>query len=88
MNLKISIYYIVQIQARKGALKKKKWKEMNERNILQLLGIPGRILVPPVTQFFRSKWNHLFLSVCVAAKNIGKFSLLFFVKTFFFRANE
>ena len=27
-------------------------------NILQLLGIPGRILVPPMTQFFRSKWLH------------------------------
>ena len=26
------------------------------QNILQLLGIPGRILVPPVTQLFRSKW--------------------------------
>ena len=25
-------------------------------NILQLLGIPSRILLPPVTQFFRSKW--------------------------------
>ena len=24
--------------------------------ILQLLGIPGRILLPPVTQLFRSKW--------------------------------
>ena len=29
-------------------------------NILQLLGIPGRILVPPMTQFFRSKWLHFF----------------------------
>ena len=29
-------------------------------NILQLLEIPGRILVPPVTQLFRSKWLHFF----------------------------
>ena len=29
-------------------------------NILQLLGIPGRILVPPVTQLFRSKWLYFF----------------------------
>ena len=27
---------------------------------IQLLGIPGRILVPPVTQLFRSKWLHFF----------------------------
>ena len=31
-----------------------------ESNILQLLEIPGRILVPPVTQLFRSKWLHFF----------------------------
>ena len=31
--------------------------------ILQLLGIPGRILAPPVTQFFRSKWLHFSFSV-------------------------
>ena len=31
-----------------------------DSNILQLLGIPGRILVPPVTQLFRSKWFHFF----------------------------
>ena len=35
-------------------------------NILQLLGIPGRILVKPVTQLLRSKWLH-FLSVCLCA---------------------
>ena len=29
-------------------------------NILQLLGIPVRILVPPVTQLFKSKWLHIF----------------------------
>ena len=28
--------------------------------ILQLLEIPSRILVPPVTQLFRSKWLHFF----------------------------
>ena len=30
-----------------------------DSNILQFLGIPGRILVPPVTQLYRSKWLHL-----------------------------
>ena len=34
-----------------------------DTNILQLLGIPDRILVPPVTQLFRSKWFHFFVSV-------------------------
>ena len=29
-------------------------------NILKLLGIPGQILVPPVTQLFRSKWPHFY----------------------------
>ena len=29
-----------------------------DSNILQLLGIPGRILVPPLTQLFRSNWLH------------------------------
>ena len=28
--------------------------------LLQLLGIPARILVPSVTQLFRSKWLHFF----------------------------
>ena len=31
-----------------------------DSNILQLLGILGRILVSPVTQLFRSKWLHFF----------------------------
>ena len=31
-----------------------------DSNILQLLRIPGRILVPPVTQLFRSKWLQFF----------------------------
>ena len=31
-----------------------------DSNILQLLGIPDRILIPPVTQLFRSKWLHFF----------------------------
>ena len=35
----------------------------NHSNILQLLVIPSRILVPPVTQLFRSKWLHSFISV-------------------------
>ena len=30
------------------------------QNILQLLGTPGRILVPPVTLLFMSKWLHFF----------------------------
>ena len=29
-------------------------------NTFQLLGIPGRILVPQVTQLYRSKWLHFF----------------------------
>ena len=33
-------------------------------NLLRLLGIPGRILVQPVTQSFRSKWLHFSFSVC------------------------
>ena len=32
-----------------------------DSNILQLLRITGRILVPPVTQLFRSKWLNFFL---------------------------
>ena len=39
-----------------------------DSNILQLLGIPGRILVLPVTRLFRSKWHHFvfqcFLPLC------------------------
>ena len=31
-----------------------------DSNILQLLGIPGQILVPPVTPLFRSKWLNFF----------------------------
>ena len=31
-----------------------------DSNILQLLGIPGRILVPPVTQLVRLKWLDFF----------------------------
>ena len=31
-----------------------------DSNVLQLIRIPGRILVPPVTQFFRSKWLSFF----------------------------
>ena len=34
-----------------------------DSNTLQLLGILGRILVPPVTQLTRSKWLHFFLPV-------------------------
>ena len=34
-------------------------------NILQLFWIPGRILVPPVTQLFRSKWLDFFFQ-CIA----------------------
>ena len=31
-----------------------------DSNIIQLLEISGRILVPPATQLFRSKWFHFF----------------------------
>ena len=34
--------------------------QFNSKHILQLLGIPGRILVLPVTQLFRSKWPPFF----------------------------
>ena len=34
-----------------------------DSNILQLLGISGRILVPKVTQLFRSKWLPFSFSV-------------------------
>ena len=46
----------------------------NWRIGVKLLGIPGRILVPPVTQIFRSKWLHFFFPssllgiICVSAK--------------------
>ena len=35
-----------------------------DSNIITLLRIPGRILVPPVTQLFRSKWLHFFYQCC------------------------
>ena len=34
--------------------------QLDSKYILQLLGIPGRIIFPPVTQLFRSKWLHFF----------------------------
>ena len=37
-----------------------------DSNILQLLGIPGWNLVPPVTQLFRSKWLHFFFECSIA----------------------
>ena len=38
-----------------------KWRNhFDDSSILQLLEIPGRILVPKVTQIFRSKWLHFF----------------------------
>ena len=44
-----------------------------DSNIVQFLGIPGRILVPPVTQLFGSKWFHFFfqyrLSCNIAASH-------------------
>ena len=53
------------------------WLEIESQfnsNILQLLGIPGRILVPKVTQLFRSKWLYFFLqwSFRAKSKRIGK----------------
>ena len=38
-------------------------------NILQLLGIPGRILVPSVTQFFRSKWLNFFFQCSLSLES-------------------
>ena len=46
-------------------------------NILQLLGIPGRILVPPVTQLFRSKWFHFFLQCIVVIRSAMNFWIQF-----------
>ena len=40
------------------------------KNILQLLGIPGRILVPPDTQLFRSQWFH-FICECMLFERIA-----------------
>ena len=36
-----------------------------DSNIPQLLWIPGRILVLPVTQLFRSKWLHFVFQCCI-----------------------
>ena len=41
-----------------------------DSNILQLLGIPGWILVPPVTQVFRSKWLHFSFSEISLTRNL------------------
>ena len=38
-------------------------------NIFQLLGIPDRILVPPVTQLFRSKWLNFFFQCILSCDN-------------------
>ena len=37
-------------------------------NILQILGIRGRFLIPPVTQLFMSKWLHFFFQWMQAAR--------------------
>ena len=42
-----------------------------DSNILKLIGIPGRILVPPVTQLFRSKWLHFFFR-CDILQNLSQ----------------
>ena len=39
-----------------------------DSNILKLLGIPGRIFVPPVTHFFTSKWFNFFLQWMMTRK--------------------
>ena len=44
-----------------------------QSNILQLLRILNRILVPSVTQLFRSKWLHFFLSVINAEIKVIKY---------------
>ena len=38
--------------------------------ILKVLGIPGQILVPPVTQLFRSKWLHFFSDMRVVVVSL------------------
>ena len=43
--------------------------------IIQSLGIPGRILVPRVTQFLRSKWLHLFFERGTTRSSIASCSL-------------
>ena len=40
------------------------------KNILQLLGILDRILVPPVTQLFKSQWFH-FICECMLFEGIA-----------------
>ena len=37
-----------------------------DSNILQLPTLPGRILIPQVSQLFMSKWLNFFLSACVS----------------------
>ena len=54
-----------------------------DSNILQLIGIPDRILVPPVTQFFRSKWlNFFFQCTLVNMSWINKQLLLLLYETY------
>ena len=38
-----------------------------DSNIIQLIGIPGRILVPTVTQLFWSKWLHFFFQCSLSS---------------------
>ena len=46
---------------RQGIMSNWRISSQFDSNILQFLGIPGRIFVPPVTQLFRSKWLDFFL---------------------------
>ena len=54
-----------------------------DSNILQLLGNTGRILVPPVTKLFRSKWLHFCLSVNYNCNLISTSSLKMYRGTLF-----
>ena len=55
-----------------------------DSNILQLLGIPGLILVPPVTQLFRSKWLHFFFQwTCVEATSEITFCYIRHIKLWY-----
>ena len=59
-RFRVSVRYLSQIDS-KLRVNKSNWLSISSQfdsNILQLLGIPGRILVPPVTQLFRLNWLH------------------------------
>ena len=59
------------------------WESMDS-NILQLPTLPGRILFPPVTQLFRSKWLNFFSRCIVLAYTRFSWSIKFIILDCFF----